>query len=60
MNKNRPPEFVTMYDYVHALSEKLGVMDRIAQRVAKEHAGKLYTTSGWYIGITLLVCHVLY
>lgn len=41
-NKNRPPEFVVMYDYIHALSEKISVMDRICQRVSKEQAGNIY------------------
>ncbi|KAK3800106.1 hypothetical protein RRG08_015072 [Elysia crispata] len=36
MMKNRPPEFALMHDYITLLSDKLGVMDRIAQRVAKE------------------------
>jgi hypothetical protein len=40
MMKNRSPEFIIMYDYIHALSEKLGVVDRISQRVSKEQAGK--------------------
>ena len=39
MMKNRSPEFIIMYDYIHALSEKLGVVDRISQRVSKEQAG---------------------
>ncbi|XP_035827474.1 sorting nexin-30 isoform X2 [Aplysia californica] len=36
MMKNRPPEFASMHDYMTLLQDKLGVMDRIAQRVAKE------------------------
>ena len=40
MMKNRSPEFIIMYDYIYALSEKLGVVDRISQRVSKEQAGK--------------------
>ena len=43
MMKNRSPEFTIMYDYIHALSEKLGVIDRISQRVAKEQSGKFVT-----------------
>lgn len=39
MMKNRPPEFAAMHDYIMMLSDKLGVMDRIAQRVAKEQNG---------------------
>ncbi|XP_071135185.1 sorting nexin-7-like [Mytilus edulis] len=47
MNKNRPPEFVVMYDYIHALSEKISVMDRICQRVSKEQAEHLIELSEW-------------
>ncbi|XP_055884371.1 sorting nexin-30-like [Biomphalaria glabrata] len=36
MIKNRPPEFAVMHDYMTLLSDKLAVMDRISQRVAKE------------------------
>ncbi|CAL1548533.1 unnamed protein product [Lymnaea stagnalis] len=36
MMKNRPPEFAVMHDYITLLSDKLGVMDRISQRVSKE------------------------
>ena len=40
MMKNRPPEFVTMTDYINTFSEKLGVIDRISQRVVKEQYGQ--------------------
>jgi sorting nexin-7/30 len=39
MTKNRPSEFVAMGDYINTFSEKLGVLDRISQRVIKEQYG---------------------
>ena len=40
MMKNRPPEFTVMQDYITTFSEKLGVLDRIAQRISKEQYGQ--------------------
>ena len=48
MMKNRPLEFATMHDYMTLLQDKLGVMDRIAQRVCKEQNGKVYVC--WGVG----------
>lgn len=41
MMKNRPPEFTVMNDYITMFSEKLGVLDRISQRISKEECGKI-------------------
>ena len=45
MMKNRSPEFTTMNEYVQLFADKLGVLDRISQRVAKEQAGQ-FNSSG--------------
>ncbi|BFZ16283.1 hypothetical protein BsWGS_19322 [Bradybaena similaris] len=47
MMKNRPPEFAAMHDYIMMLSDKLGVMDRIAQRVAKEQNDYMTELTEW-------------
>ena len=39
MMKNRAPEYTVMNEYIHTFSEKLGVIDRISQRVVKEQYG---------------------
>lgn len=52
MMKNRPPEFAVMHDYITLLSDKLGVMDRISQRVSKEQNGKLNVFSPQNIHFT--------
>lgn len=40
MMKNRSAEFVVMNEYINTFSEKLGVLDRISQRIVKEQYGK--------------------
>lgn len=40
MMKNRAPEFVQMSEYINTFSDKLGVLDRISQRVVKEQYGR--------------------
>ncbi len=40
MMKNRSPEFSIMNDYIHNFSDKLGVLDRISQRILKEEYGE--------------------
>ena len=39
MMKNRSLEFADMSDYANALGEKLGVIERISQRIVKEQFG---------------------
>lgn len=39
MMKNRSAEFTVMNEYVNTFSEKLGTIDRVAQRVSKEQYG---------------------
>ena len=39
MMKNRSAEFTVMNEYTLAFSEKLGVLDRISQRIVKEQYG---------------------
>ena len=39
MMKNRSPEFTLIYEYVQNFAEKLGVIDRISQRIVKEQTG---------------------
>lgn len=36
----RPMEFATMGDYLDMFTQKLGTIDRIAQRIIKEQSGK--------------------
>lgn len=36
----RPVEFAAMSDYLDAFTQKLGTIDRIAQRIIKEQSGK--------------------
>lgn len=45
MTKTRPTEFITMQDYINNFSDKLGVIDRISQRVVKEQYGRMMKTS---------------
>jgi sorting nexin-7/30 len=42
MVKNRPDEFTTMHEYVTTFNDKLGVLDRISQRVLREQQGIFY------------------
>lgn len=35
----RPPEFCAMGEYLDTFSQKLGTIDRIAQRILKEQSG---------------------
>ena len=39
----RPPEFVSMGDYLDMFTQKLGTIDRIAQRIIKEQSGMAST-----------------
>ena len=43
MMKNRPVEFSVMSDYINTFSEKIGVLDRISQRILKEEYGEFIT-----------------
>ncbi|KAK3091749.1 hypothetical protein FSP39_022320 [Pinctada imbricata] len=47
MMKNRSPEFTILYEYVQSFAEKLGVLDRIAQRVSKEQSDYLLEMCEW-------------
>ncbi|XP_050397975.2 sorting nexin-30 [Patella vulgata] len=47
MMKNRPPEFVVMHEYIQTFGEKLGVMDRISQRILKESTEYLTELTEW-------------
>lgn len=38
----RPIDFATMGDYLDMFTQKLGTIDRIAQRIIKEQSGKGY------------------
>ena len=40
MMKNRSAEFVVMNEYINTFAEKIGVLDRISQRIVKEQYGK--------------------
>ncbi|ESP01213.1 hypothetical protein LOTGIDRAFT_212744 [Lottia gigantea] len=53
MMKNRPPEFVIMHDYTQTFGEKLGVMDRISQRILKEATDYLTEINEWAPCFTL-------
>ena len=39
MVKNRPEEFTSMHDYIGSFGDKLGVLDRISQRILREQQG---------------------
>jgi len=39
MVKNRPEEFTTMHEYISSFGDKLGVLDRISQRILREQQG---------------------
>lgn len=39
--RSRPLEFAAMGDYLDMFTQKLGTIDRIAQRIIKEQAGKV-------------------
>uniref|UniRef100_S4RQJ8 Sorting nexin family member 30 n=1 Tax=Petromyzon marinus TaxID=7757 RepID=S4RQJ8_PETMA len=39
--KARPPEFTAMSDFTEAFGQKLGTLERIAQRILKEQSGEL-------------------
>ena len=41
MVKNRVPDFVEATAYIYLFGEKLGVLDRISQRIVKEQFGRL-------------------
>ncbi|XP_041359259.1 sorting nexin-30-like [Gigantopelta aegis] len=47
MMKNRPPEFMTMHDYVNTFSDKVAVMDRISSRILKEQTDYLSELNEW-------------
>merc|ERR550532_1779402 len=47
MMKNRAPEYAVMNEYIHTFSEKLGVMDRITQRIVKEEYELLNDFNEW-------------
>lgn len=40
--RGRPMEFAAMGDYLDVFTQKLGTIDRIAQRIIKEQSGKVY------------------
>ena len=40
MMKNRSAEFAATNDYINLFAEKMGVMDRISQRILKERYGE--------------------
>lgn len=40
--RSRPVEFAAMGDYLDMFSQKLGTIDRIAQRIVKEQTGKIW------------------
>ena len=42
MMKNRSAEFVVMNEYANTFAEKIGVLDRISQRIVKEQYGKKF------------------
>ena len=50
MMKNRHAEYGAMNDYIHTFSDKLGVLDRISQRILKERYG----------GCFVMACVVIY
>lgn len=37
--KNRPDEFAELGEYVEAFSQKINVLDKVSQRIAKEEKG---------------------
>lgn len=39
MMKTRAPEFASMNEYIQTFGEKVGVLDRISQRILKEQYG---------------------
>lgn len=41
--RTRPMEFATVGDYLDMFTQKLGTIDRIAQRIIKEQSGKSYS-----------------
>ncbi|XP_033737677.1 sorting nexin-30-like [Pecten maximus] len=47
MMKNRSPEFTMMHEYVQSFADKLGVLDRISQRVSKEQGEYLLEMKDW-------------
>ncbi|KAL5016052.1 hypothetical protein ScPMuIL_005641 [Solemya velum] len=47
MMKNRPPEFTVMQEYVQLFGEKLGILDRVAQRILREQAEYLGELNSW-------------
>lgn len=47
MMKNRSPEFTMIYDYVQNFAEKLGVIDRISQRIVKEQTDYVLELCEW-------------
>lgn len=60
MMKNRPPEFGVMSDYIYTFSEKLGVMDRISQRIMKEQYGIDATLYFYYKFVVYFSTHLCY
>ena len=48
MMKNRSPEFVAMNEYINTFAEKLGVLDRISQRIVKEQYGRDFILSAFF------------
>ena len=43
MMKTRAPEFDEMTTYVQTLNDKLGVIERISQRIIKEQNGNIFS-----------------
>lgn len=48
----RPPEFSAMGEYLDTFSQKLGNIDRIAQRILKEQSGSSLPAQPLPLGLT--------
>ncbi|MGH0155095.1 UNVERIFIED_CONTAM: hypothetical protein FKN15_038772 [Acipenser sinensis] len=47
--QNRPEEFTAMNDYVETFSQKMGMLDKIAQRIVKEQKAPVSTDIAEYL-----------
>lgn len=53
----RPVEFVAMGDYLDMFTQKLGTIDRIAQRIIKEQTGESWKHHSLTLSLSHLLTH---
>lgn len=53
--RGRPIEFAAMGEYLDVFTQKLGTIDRIAQRIIKEQSGKHHQLDGFFGAANIVI-----